>query len=102
MTRIGCFLSLAACLMVANVLGDETADTATGATGQRDKALRDMLVINEDNSHFFGSRNPEDMTLSGLHAFVDQYAESAVTHLFLCPNAMRASFRTARARLPSN
>ena len=54
--------------------------------------LRNMLVINEDNSHFFGTRKPEDMTLAGLHAFVDQYAGSAVTHLFLCPNAMRASF----------
>jgi hypothetical protein len=54
-----------------------------------------MLVINDDNSHFFGSRKPEDMTLAGLNAFVDQYAESAVTHLFLCPNAMRASFRSS-------
>ena len=34
------------------------------------------------------------MTLAGLQAFVDQYAGSAVTHLFLCPNAMRASFRS--------
>jgi len=34
------------------------------------------------------------MTLAGLHAFVDQYAGSAVTHLFLCPNSMRASFRS--------
>ena len=94
MTRLGCFLSLAACLMVANVLGDETADTAAGVTCQQNESLRDMLVINEDNSHFFGSRDPEDMTLSGLHAFVDQYAGSAVTHLLLCPNAMRASFRS--------
>ncbi len=57
--------------------------------------LRNMLVINEDDSHFFGTRKPEEMTLDGLHAFVDQYANSAVTHLFLCPNAMRASFRSA-------
>jgi len=77
--------------MVADVLG---AETTGEATGQRDKGLRDMLVINEDNSHFFGSRKPDDMTLAGLHAFVDQYAGSAVTHLFLCPNAMRANFRS--------
>jgi hypothetical protein len=32
------------------------------------------------------------MNLAGLHQFVDQYADSAVTHLFLCPNAMRANF----------
>lgn len=53
------------------------------------------LVINEDNSHFFGSREAGDMTLEGLHAFVDQYAGTKVSHLFLCPNAMRASYRSA-------
>ncbi len=52
------------------------------------------MIINEDNSHFFGSREAEDMTRAGLEAFVDQYADTAVTHLFLCPNAMRASFRS--------
>ncbi|MBX7256786.1 MAG: family 10 glycosylhydrolase [Candidatus Hydrogenedentes bacterium] len=53
------------------------------------------FIINEDNSHFFGSRNAGDMTLDGLHAFVDQYAGTAVTHLFLNPNAMRASHESA-------
>jgi len=62
--------------------------------GERSNSLRNMLVLNEDDSHFFGTRKPEDMTLAGLRAFVDQYAGSAVTHLFLCPNAMRASFRS--------
>ncbi|MEN9812988.1 MAG: hypothetical protein RL479_1674 [Verrucomicrobiota bacterium] len=57
-------------------------------------ALRGMLVVNEDNSHFFGTRPPEEMTLAGLHAWVDQYAGTRVTHLFLSPNAMRASFRS--------
>ena len=51
-----------------------------------------MLIINEDNSHFFASRTPEQMTLDGLNAFIDQYAETSVTHLFLCPNASRANF----------
>ena len=94
MTRTGCVLSLAACLMAAGAPGAETADSAAKAGNQQDKPLRNMLVINEDNSHFFGSRKPEEMTLAGLNAFVDQYAGSAVTHLFLCPNAMRASFRS--------
>lgn len=94
MTRAEYILSFVACLMVASVLGGEAADRADEATGRRDTSLRDMLVINEDNSHFFGSRKPDDMTLAGLHAFVDQYAGSAVTHLYLCPNAMRASFRS--------
>ena len=54
--------------------------------------FENMLVINEDDSHFFGSRRPEQMTLEGLNAFVDQYANTAVTHLFLCPNSSRANF----------
>jgi hypothetical protein len=57
-------------------------------------AEESRLAINEDNSHFFGTRSAEDMTLEGLHAFVDQYANTGVSHLFLCPNAMRASFRS--------
>ena len=56
--------------------------------------LRGALILNEDNSHFFSSRPPEAMTLEGLRAWVDGYAGSKVTHLFLCPNAMRASFRS--------
>jgi hypothetical protein len=56
--------------------------------------LRDAFIINEDNSHFFGTRPATAMTLEGLNAFVDQYANTAVTHLFLNPNAMRANFRS--------
>jgi len=52
------------------------------------------LVINEDDSHFFGTRSTEAMSVGGLQAFVDQYANTAVTHLFLCPNAMKASYRS--------
>jgi len=94
MARTGFSLSFAFCLAIGSVSGEETVDAVAKETEPRKKALRDMLVINEDNSHFFGSREPEDMTLDGLYAFVDQYAGSAVTHLFLCPNAMRASFRS--------
>jgi hypothetical protein len=53
-----------------------------------------MLILNEDNSHFFSSRPAEAMTREGLQALVDGYAGSAVTHLFLSPNSMRASFRS--------
>ena len=51
-----------------------------------------MLIINEDNSHFYMSRTADDMTVEGLNAFVDQYADTKVTHLFLNPSAMRASY----------
>jgi len=53
-----------------------------------------MLIVNEDNSHFFGSRPPGQMTQAGLEAWVDGYANTKVTHLFLSPNSMRASFRS--------
>jgi hypothetical protein len=94
MKTTGCLLLTAVCWMVAGAPGEETGQSAAKARNRQDKPLRNMLVINEDNSHFFGSRKPEEMTPAGLNAFVDQYAGSAVTHLFLCPNAMRASFRS--------
>jgi len=50
------------------------------------------LALNEDNSHFFGSRDAAAMTMEGLHAFVDQYAGTKVTQLFLCPNSMKTSY----------
>ncbi len=52
------------------------------------------LILNEDNSHFYTSRSAEEMTLEGLHAFVDQYADSRVSHLFLSTNSMKASFKS--------
>ncbi|MCW5559236.1 MAG: hypothetical protein KIT22_15575 [Verrucomicrobiae bacterium] len=55
---------------------------------------RPGIILNEDNSHFFTSRTAEAMTLEGLHAFLDQYADTKVTHLFLCPNSMKASFKS--------
>ena len=64
--------------------------------------MKNAFIINEDNSHFYSSRPAEDMTLKGLNAFVDQYAGTAVTHLFLCPNAMRASFRSRGDRFHSS
>ncbi len=33
------------------------------------------LILTEDDSHFFGSRSAEQMTINGLHAFVDQYRD---------------------------
>lgn len=71
-----------------------TAFQVGKAEERRGLQLQNLLVVNEDNSHFFGYKKPEEMNVRGLHAWVDQYAEEAVTHLFLCPNAMRASFRS--------
>lgn len=61
------------------------AGTLSGAPG---------LMLNEDNSHFYGFRTPEEMTEAGLNAFVDQYAGTKVSHLFLNPSAMRTSYKS--------
>lgn len=51
-----------------------------------------ILVFNEDDSHFFG-RPPEKMTEAGLLEYLDEViGPGAVTHFFMCPNAMRANF----------
>jgi hypothetical protein len=52
------------------------------------------LALNEDDGHFFASRAEKEMTMEGLTAFVDQYAGTQVSHLFLCPNAQRACYRS--------
>ena len=83
----GRFAALA--LLLAGQVGAGWAQTECPA-----KFLKNAFIINEDNSHFFGTRQASDMTVEGLLAFVDQYANTAVTHLFLCPNAMRANFRS--------
>ncbi|MBQ2682564.1 MAG: family 10 glycosylhydrolase [Thermoguttaceae bacterium] len=56
-----------------------------------EEMFRDALILNEDNSHFFGTRSSEEMSVEGLNAFVDQYAGTAVTHIFFCVNASRAN-----------
>jgi uncharacterized lipoprotein YddW (UPF0748 family) len=53
-----------------------------------------MLIINEDAWHFFDTRTPEQMTLDGLNAFIDQYAGTKITHLFLNPNAQTTRFKS--------
>ncbi len=52
------------------------------------------MILNEDDSHYFGSRSSEGMTLESLHAFIDQYADTQITHIFLNPNCQRTSYRS--------
>lgn len=94
MKSLTTLLCLVAGVTVSQVLAAAAPPAAGPDQTQRGVLPRHMLILNEDDSHFFGTRKPEEMNLAGLHAFVDQYAGSAVTHLFLCPNAMRASFRS--------
>ena len=53
---------------------------------------RNVLVFNEDDSHIFQLPD-EKMTEAGLLEYLDGVtASGAVTHFFMCPNAMRANF----------
>ena len=61
---------------------------------EANKTTNDIFAVNTDNGHFFAYRSADEMTMQELHAWVDQYADSKVTHLFICPNARRASFRS--------
>ncbi|MFA5866003.1 MAG: hypothetical protein WC975_15120 [Phycisphaerae bacterium] len=49
------------------------------------------IYLNEDNSHFFIFHPPEEMTVAGLNAWVDQYANTQVRQLMLCVNGQRTT-----------
>ncbi len=51
------------------------------------------LMLNEDNSHFFTSRDADKMTIEGLKELVDHYASVQMKEILFCPNAMRVNFR---------
>ena len=58
------------------------------------QAQRPMLIINEDNDHYF-KKSSEYMTVPALQAYLDPFAASRVTHFFMCPNGQRTSYRSA-------
>jgi len=50
------------------------------------------LMLNEDDSHFYGSRTPDQMTVEGCQELVDHYVSPQMKELIFNPNAMRTSF----------
>jgi outer membrane protein assembly factor BamB len=55
---------------------------------------RPMLIVNEDNDHYF-KQKAELMTEAALQAYIDRFANTKVTHFFMCPNGQRTSYRSA-------
>ena len=49
------------------------------------------FFLNFDSSHFFSGHPDDEMNLEGVHAFVDQFADTPVTDLQFCLNAQRSS-----------
>ena len=53
------------------------------------------IALNEDDSHYFATRAGQRLDVETVASWVDQYADTQVTELLLCPNCMRASFDSA-------
>ncbi len=51
------------------------------------------LMLNEDNSHFFTSRQTDKMNIEGLRELVDNYASSQMKEILFCANAMRVNVK---------
>ena len=49
-------------------------------------------MLNEDSSHFFGSRSEEEMTVEGLKTLIDHYASPQMKCIVFNPNSMRTSY----------
>lgn len=64
------------------------AATALAAPAPKER----RLALNEDNSHFFSSRAGKPLDRETVAAWVDQYANTQISELFLCPNSMRVSY----------
>ena len=54
-------------------------------------AERTVVVVNEDNDHFF-KLDTSLMTREGLRGYIDHVARGHVTHFFMCVSGQRASF----------
>ena len=50
------------------------------------------LVINVDDSHYVAGSGSAHMNLASLRLFVDQFADTQVSQLFLCGNAQRTNY----------
>jgi hypothetical protein len=50
------------------------------------------IALNEDNSHFFGSRTAEEMTETSVDQMVANYAGTDIREFYFSPNSMRTSF----------
>jgi len=50
------------------------------------------IALNEDDSHYFGTRAGERLDAEKVESWVDQYADTQVKELMLCPNCMRTSY----------
>ena len=50
------------------------------------------ISFNEDDSHFFSTRAGKKLSVELVDSFIDQYANTQIREMMLCPNCMRTSY----------
>lgn len=50
------------------------------------------MILDIDCTHFLVTRTADELNPDGLHAFIDQYADTQVSHLFLNPSGAFAAY----------
>lgn len=50
------------------------------------------IALNEDDSHYFYTRAGQELDAETAASWVDQYADTQIKELMLCPNCMRTSY----------
>ena len=64
---------------------------ALGAPAAEAAPRRPVLIVNEDNDHYF-KLDRSLMTVEALERYIDGYAQGHVTHFFMCPSGQRPSY----------
>ncbi len=64
---------------------------ALGAPAAEAAPRRPVLIVNEDNDHYF-KLDRSLMTVEALQRYIDGYAQGHVTHFFMCPSGQRPSY----------
>ncbi len=52
----------------------------------------EILIVNEDDSRFYGAHKPNMFTEEGIKSYVSRFEGTNLSHFFMCPNAQRAAF----------
>ena len=77
------------CLQLASLLA---LTTRSEAQKKPTATISGGICLNEDNSHYFSTRAGKKLDAETVASWVDQYANTQVRELLLCPNSMRTSY----------
>lgn len=83
--------ALAACVRALPCACLAACALALGAPAAEAAPRRPVLIVNEDNDHYF-KLDRSLMTVEALERYIDGYAQGHVTHFFMCPSGQRPSY----------